>query len=310
MLDLKLIATLQEVATRGSFSAAARELHFTQPAISRQIALLEREVGTPLVVRSRRGVTLTPAGKLVVEHAETMRSQLVQLDEALAKLAAGVPLEVAIGAFPTAFVGLVPEIVRRLRLRTPEVEIELRRCGHHEAVALVRRADLDFALVFARPESRQASKGVCIVDLADEPMLALLPREHPLAEADQVPLFELRDEAWIVGAPDPTSSIIVAACHRAGFEPQVAFETDDALATQSLVAAGLGVSLSSPWLTHALRSDVVLRPLTEPQPIRRVQAVLPDPLRPSSALLLELAREAVGEDLSGPAGSRRSQSRD
>ncbi|MGZ4385144.1 MAG: LysR family transcriptional regulator [Gaiellaceae bacterium] len=293
MLDLKLVATLQEVAARGSFSAAARDLHFTQPAVSRQVAQLERAIGTPLLVRSRRGVTLTPAGRLVVEHAETVRAQLVGLEEELTRLVAGEQVDVTIGAFPSAFIGLVPEIVRRLRERSPGAQIDLRRCGHEEAVTLVRRADLDLALVFARPEYRRQPSGVRIADLGDEPMLVLLPRGHPLAGLEEVSLLDLRDEQWIVGAPDPTSSIIVTACHRAGFEPSIAFDTDDALATQSLVAAGLGVSLSSPWLAQALRDDVVMRPLAEPRPRRRIQAVLPDPPRPSSALLLEVASEVA-----------------
>jgi DNA-binding transcriptional LysR family regulator len=293
VLDLRLVATLREVASRGSFSAAARALHFTQPAVSRQVAQLERAIGTPLLVRSRRGVTLTPAGRLVVEHAETVQAQLVGLEEELARLSEGEQLDVSIGAFPSAFIGLVPELVRRLRRRSSDAGIDLRRCGHEEAVALVRRADLDLALVFARPEYRRQPPGVRIVDLVDEPMLALLPREHPLAETPEVALAELRDEPWIVGAPDPTSSIIVSACLRAGFEPRIAFETDDALTTESLVAAGLGVSLSSPWLAQALRADIVLRPLAEPRPSRRVQAVLPDPPRPSSTLLLELATEVA-----------------
>ena len=107
-------------------------------------------------------------------------------------------------------------------------------------------------------------------------MLALLPAGHRHAGAGEVPLSELRDEGWIVGAPDPTSSVIVAACQRAGFEPRVAFETDDALTTQSLIAAGLGVSLASPWVERARRDDVVLVPLAEPVPTRRLQAAVPD----------------------------------
>jgi DNA-binding transcriptional LysR family regulator len=194
----------------------------------------------------------------------------------------------------SAFIGLAPELARRLRARSPESVIDLRRCGHEEAVALVRLADLELALVLARRELRRRPGGVRIADLGDEPMLALLPWGQRLAPADEVVLAELRDERWLVGAPDPTSSIIVSACHRAGFEPSIAFETDDALATQSLVGAGLGVSLSSPWLAQALRDDVVLRPLADPRPSRRVQAVLPDPPRPSSALLLEVASEVVG----------------
>lgn len=293
MLNLRAVATLREVAARGSFSAAAQALHFTQPAVSRQVALLEREVGMPLVVRSRKGVRLTAAGRLVVEHGDAMRARLVRLEAELAELAGGTRLSVALGAFPTAFVGLVPAIVRGLRARAPHGEIALRRCGHDEAISLVRAAELDLALVFARADVPPPRGDVEVVDLADEPMLALLPRAHELADAPEVALAALAEEPWIVGARDAASSIIVAACRRAGFEPRVALESDDALATQSLVAAGLGVSLSSPWLAAALRGDVVLRPLAPPVPTRRVQAVVADPVGPGARILLELAREAA-----------------
>lgn len=293
MLNLRAVETLREVAARGSFSAAAQALHFTQPAVSRQVALLEREVGMPLVVRSRRGVRLTQAGRLVVEHADALRARLLRLEAELAELAGGTRLGVALGAFPTAFVGLVPAIVRGLRARAPHGEIALRRCGHDEAISLVRAAELDLALVFARSDVPPPRGDVEVVELADEPMLALLPRAHPLVDEPEVVLAALAEESWIVGARDAASSIIVAACRRAGFEPRVALESDDALATQSLVAAGLGVSLSSPWLAAALRDDVALRPLAAPVPTRRVQAVVADPVGPGARTLLELAREAA-----------------
>ena len=294
MLDLRLVQTLREVAAHGSFSEAARALHFTQPAVSRQVAQLEREVGAPLVVRSRAGVTLTDAGRLVVEHGDAIGAQLARLDAALEQLRGGGPRRVALGAFPTAFLGLVPEMLGALRDAHPSTEVRLHRCGHDEALALVRRGDLDLALVFARPELESVGIGVRLVELGLEPMLALLPAGHAHAGAAEVPLAALRDEGWIVGAPDPTSSVIVAACQRAGFEPRVAFETDDALTTQSLVAAGLGVSLASPWIESARRDDVVLVRLAEPVPTRRLQAAVPDPPGPASGLLLELAKRAAG----------------
>src|SRR5215218_2570272 len=138
MLNLRHVDTLREVAARGSFSAAAQALHFTQPAVSRQVALLERTTGTPLVVRSRQGVYLTAAGRLLVEHAEAIRTRLLRMEAELAELAGGTRPAVALGGFPTAFVGLVPEIVRRLLARAPEAAVSLRRCGHDEAIALVR----------------------------------------------------------------------------------------------------------------------------------------------------------------------------
>jgi len=295
MLNLRFVETLREVAERGSFSGAARALRYTQPAVSRQVALLEREVGLPLVIRSRRGVYLTPAGKLVIEHAEAIRGRLRRLDAELGELRDGSRISVVLGGFPTAFVGLIPAIVKRLRSHDPNAEIELMRCGHDEAIDLVRKADLDLGLVFAHAEAA-ASPDVATVDLGEEHMLALLPKRHRYAGEAAVALESLRDEAWIIGAPDPSSAVIVAACQAAGFQPRIAHQTDDPLAIQSLVAADLGVSLTTPWLAAALRRDVVLRPLTPPAPSRRLQAVVAMPAGPGARLLLELAHEVARWD--------------
>jgi DNA-binding transcriptional LysR family regulator len=300
MLNLRFVDTLREVAARGSFSAAAQALNYTQPAVSRQVALLEREAGLPLVVRSRSGIHLTAAGRLVVEHAEAIRARLLRLDDELAEIAGGGRIEVALGGFPTAFVGLIPAIVRGVLAESPEAQITLRHCGHDAAIGAVRRAELDLALVFAAAEAVEPGGEIRLVHLADEEMLALLPATHPLASRRRVRLDALAKEQWIVGAPDTASSVIVNACRDAGFEPRVAFQTDDALATQSLVAAGLGVSLTTPWLLSALRRDVAVRPLARPAPLRRIHAVLAEPAGPGARLLLDQAYQAAGREPEQP----------
>ena len=185
MLNLTATRTLREVAARGSFSAAAAALNFTQPAVSRQIALLERSAGMPLVLRSRQGVQLTQAGRLVLEHADAIHARL-QLLERGAELADGTRVEVVLGGYPTAFVGLVPTIVSALRARVPDARVALRRCGHDEALQLVRRGELDLALVFAHGGADAPPADVRVVALGEEPLLALLPASHPLARRKRV----------------------------------------------------------------------------------------------------------------------------
>jgi DNA-binding transcriptional LysR family regulator len=293
MINLRFAETLREVAEHGSFSAAAQALHFTQPAVSRQVASLERDVGMPLVVRSRQGVHLTAAGQLVVEHAETIRAQALRLEDELALLAGEDRISASLGAFPSAFVGLVPAIVKALRDRVPHAAIRLRRCSHDEAISLVRKAELDVALVFARDDHRAKPAHVELVHLGDEPMLVLLPRGHVLADSDVIELRALQDEPWIVGARDPASSIVLTACRQAGFEPTISFESDDTIAVQSLVAAGFGVTLTSPWTAVALRDDIVLRQLAAPVPTRRIDAVVAAPTGSNARLLLDIARETA-----------------
>jgi DNA-binding transcriptional LysR family regulator len=258
----------------------------------------------PLVVRSRKGVSLTAAGRLVVEHAEVIRGQLLQLETSLVELSGGTRLAVGIGGFPSAFIGLIPELVRGVRARAPEAEVTLKRCGHDEAHSLLRSAEIDLALVFARPELSHQPIGIETVELGEEPMLALLARDHRLAAEPVVRLADLAHEHWIVGAPDRASSIIAGACLAAGFEPNVVFETDDPIATQSLIAAGLGVSLSSPWAAVALRDDVMLKPLAPPVPTRRVRALVVDPPGLGARILLELARDLLRSSSAEASGSK------
>src|SRR2546423_12800572 len=117
MLDLRLVETLRTVGAHGSFSSAARTLHLTQPAVSRQIALLERSVGTALVVRSRQGAHLTAAGRLVAEHADAIRARLSRLDDELPQLACGGVPPGGLGALPPPLAGLGPAAVGPLRPR-------------------------------------------------------------------------------------------------------------------------------------------------------------------------------------------------
>jgi DNA-binding transcriptional LysR family regulator len=290
MITLRAVEAVREVAATGSFSAAARNLHLTQPAVSRQVSQLEREVGAKLVLRSRRGARLTPAGRLVLAHAEVIAARLARLETELDDLAGGNRVIARIGGFPSAFFDLVPWLVQALQALPGESDITLKRCGHDEAAKLVRSGELDLAFVFAGSGYEEDDEGVSFVDLSSEEMLVLLPRDHALAHEDGVALAELASDAWITGARDRPSSLTLDACRAAGFEPKVAFESDDALAIQSLVGAGLGVALGSPSLRGALRDDVVLRPIAPPAPVRDVQAVVPDPTSATSDLLLRLAR--------------------
>lgn len=289
MFNLRHIQTLRIVAACGSFSAAARALNYTQPAVSRQIALLEEEAGLPLLLRGRRGATLTRAGRVVVDQAEAIEKRLLSLEQTLADLREGPRLAAAIGGFPTAFVGRIPSIIRQLRSHSPQARISLRRCGHDEAISLIESGDLDLALIFAREDTSIDLATIQLTHLGTEPMLVLLPHDHPAASRSSVRLSSLASEPWIIGAPDPSSSIIVSACQEAGFTPQISYETDDPLAIQSLVAAGLGVTLTTPWLRTALRSDVKLVPLTPKPPRRVVQAIIAKPVSPTARLLLTFA---------------------
>src|SRR5918911_937472 len=146
MLDVRRLRVLREVAARGSFSAAADALHFTQSAVSQQIAALEREAGMPLVERNARGVRLTHAGEVLIGHTDVILARLADAEaelEALAGLRGG---RVRMASFPSAGATIMPEAIARFRARHPAVELTLEPADPELALVKLRSGDADLIL--------------------------------------------------------------------------------------------------------------------------------------------------------------------
>ncbi|HEV2814016.1 MAG TPA: LysR family transcriptional regulator [Solirubrobacteraceae bacterium] len=274
MLDVKRLRVLREVAAKGSFSAAAESLAYTQSAVSQQIAALEREAGTRLVDRSARGVRMTDAGRALVRHADVILARLSDAEaelEAIAGLRGG---RVRLVSFASAGATLMPRAIALFRERHPAVELTLEPAEPEDAVAKLRSGDADIALTIDAEFCSLTDEGVEVTHLLDDPMYAVLPRDHPLAAKPRIRLRELREDAWLAGSQRgcPDTMILVRACNAAGFEPRIAFHSDDYLAIQGFVAAGVGVSLIPDLALLAVRDDVVIRALKESPPVRRIQA--------------------------------------
>lgn len=265
---------LREVAAHGSFSAAAEALSYTQSAVSQQIAALEREAGTQLVVRSARGVTLTEAGTALVRHADAILGRLADAEaelDAIAGLRGG---KVRLTTFTTAGATIVPKAIVEFRRRYPEVELTLTPEEPADALASLRSGRSDIALTIDPLDDHTDRSDLALVDLLEDPMYLMLPAEHPFAHRDAIRLEDLADDDWILGATDrcPDSRILRRACRQAGFEPKIAFHTDDHLAVQGFVASGFGVAFIPDLALIAVREDVVVRSLGAAPPIRRIQA--------------------------------------
>ncbi len=125
MLDLKLLTTFREVAVRGSFSDAAVALDFTQPAVSQHISRLEATLGVRVLERSARGVSLTPAGEVLVRHASALLDAARRAEEAVRETAGVGRAQIRVAAFPSAASGLLPGATRELRNRRPDAELTL-----------------------------------------------------------------------------------------------------------------------------------------------------------------------------------------
>lgn len=278
MLDVRRMKVLREVAIRGSFSAAAEALSFTQSAVSQQIAALEREAGAVLVERSARGVRLTEAGEAVVRHAEVILARLAEAEaelEAIAGLHGG---RLRMAAFESAGASIMPLAIAQFRGRHPAVELSLTLEEADDAIARLRSGDLDLALAEGAVERPSVPEGVELVHLLDDPMYLALPMDHPLADKQRLRLADLADDAWIQGQPGSTCAcnrLALRACQAAGFEPRVAFESSDWTAVQGLVAAGVGVALIAELGTSTVRDDIVIRDLGRQIEHRRVYAAVP-----------------------------------
>lgn len=296
MLDVKRLRILREVATHGSFSAAAESLYLSQSAVSQQVATLEREVGTALLDRSRDGATLTEAGRVLVSHADAAIARLDEAERELAALAGLEGGEVRIASFPSASATLLTSAVSDFVRRYPKVRISVAEEEPEESIPRLRAGELDLALTFDYPEVPAAEdRDVERTLLLTETMHVALPLNHPLADRARVPLAELSGEDWLSGAcPSSCGEVVKASCRAAGFEPNVAYESDDYHVLQGFVAAGLGVTLLPDLALPTLRSDVVVRPIEPGAPLRRVWAATRQTRSTATRAMLEVLGE-VGE---------------
>jgi DNA-binding transcriptional LysR family regulator len=268
MLDVRRLRVLREVAAHGSFSSAAEALSFTQPAVSRQIATLEAEAGTALVERGARGIRLTAAGELLVEHAEVILDRLAAAEhelEALAGLHGG---RLRVGAFPSANVTLIPLALARFDADHPDVCLSLVEATSPRLATLLNAGDLDVAVV--SDVEGDLGEDIELEPLMEDPMYVALARRHPLASKPDLTMDDLRDEVWIAGGSQIVIAALREAAARFGFEPRIGFESTQWLAKQGLVAAGVGVTLIPTVALATLHDEIVLRPLGDDGPRRQI----------------------------------------
>ena len=301
MLDLKRLQVLREVAARGSFSAAAEALGYSQPAISQQINALEREAGATLLERNARGVRLTDAGRALVEHSEGILARVSAAEQELEAIAGLRGGRVRLASFPTAGATLVPLAIANFSRRHPAVELSLVEAEPEDAVPGLKGGHLDVALLFeysSLPTSHYepSHEDIELVHLLDDPMYIALPRDHRLARRRRLDLADLAGEAWVQGDVHGTcGKMHIAACEAAGFEPRVGFQSDDYNVVQGLVAAGVAISLMPEMALSNLRDDIVIRSLGAGAPIRHVSAaVLAGSYRsPAVDAMLDTLRDAA-----------------
>jgi DNA-binding transcriptional LysR family regulator len=302
MLDSRRLRLLLEIARRGSVTAAAAALDYTPSAVSQQIRTLEREVGTALLDRRGRAVVLTEPGRALARHAERIVDALGAAEaevEAIAGLRAGV---LRLGWFSTAGATLVPRAIRRFRDLHRGVELVLDEGDPEECIALLREGELDLAVVYEFPLEAALPADLRMHHLLDDALHVALPPGHRLAGRRRLELSELAGDPWIQGVrKGSTVTTLPKACRAAGFDPHIAFRTDDPMAWQGLVAAGIGVAVVPSLALPTARGDITVRELDAPALVRRVSGALP-PGRytpPAASAMVEIL-SGVAADLRHP----------
>jgi molybdate transport repressor ModE-like protein len=273
MLDVRRMRVLREVAARGSFSAAAQALSFTQSAVSQHVAALEREAGTQLVERRRSGVRLTEAGRVLVGHADAILARIESAEEDLAALAGLRGGRLRLMSFQSGGATLAPRAVAAFHERHPGIELSMLEAEPDEAGERLRTGDVDLALVYDHESTPGLlAPGLELCHLLDDRYDAILPAGHELAGRARLSLADLAGEQWVASTSlCGCRQITETMCREAGFEPRVAFEADDTMAAQALVAAGVGVALLPQLALTTVHPGVVARRLVN-APARRIWA--------------------------------------
>ncbi|MEU3842352.1 LysR family transcriptional regulator [Streptomyces sp. NPDC028635] len=279
MIEARHLRVLRAVATTGSFSAAARELGCTQPAVSQQMKALEGSVGTPLLVRTGREMRLTQAGEALVRHATGILAGLTAAEEEVAAIAGLRAGRVRLVSFPSGSSTLVPTALAALRAAHPGTRVSLEEAEPPRSVELLREGDCDIALAFRYEGAAGAEEwdDLVVRPLLTDRLVALLPERHPLAaRAEPLAIGALADEPWIAGCPRCRGQL-VEVCEGAGFTPRIDFATDDYPAVVGLVGAGLGVAVLPQLAVESVRPRGVRMLTLEPSVRREIVALtLPD----------------------------------
>jgi DNA-binding transcriptional LysR family regulator len=302
MLDVGRLTTLRAVLAHGSFSAAGQAIGLTQPAVSRQVSLLERQVGTQLVRRTQHGVHPTEAGRLLAEHAETILARLALAEAQVADLTGLRSGHVRLGSFFTAPVYLSAELATELEGRHPDLfrrqhdVIEDQLVDRATALRRLAAAELDVAIVFEHAfEPDPPPTDVELVHLFDDPPRVLVPAGHALVRAPSLAPADLAGETWVRAHHGSATRLVDHVLTRARIQPPIlnAGHGDEPIEGQAFIAAGRGVAIAH-RLNVILNPEQIMAIPLRGGPVRHIQAAIMRQQRAPAALAVLDALRAIG----------------
>lgn len=228
------------VAERRHFTRAARDLAVAQPSVSKQIRLLEEELGTPLLHRMRGNLTLTPAGEALLPWARRVLADLTSATDEVSELAGLRRGRLSVGATPSLTTAILPGALARFRGAYPGIDVKLHEAGSQDLVRELLEGVLDLALVIL--PARHAA--LVTTPLLEEELVVAVPADHSLASRKSVALTDLRDVPFVMFREGyDLRATTLAACASAGFKPRFAVEGGEMDGVLRMTEAGLGVAI-------------------------------------------------------------------
>lgn len=302
MLDVHRLRIFRSVVASGSIQAAASNLGYTPSAVSQHVTALQRETGLALVTRVGRGIEPTAAGRTLAEQVDGLIARLGEVEAIVGDLRAGRTGTLSVSYFASVGSAWMPQVVRTLMENFPDVRLDLSLREELPDNPLERS---DIQVVVER-ESLPAAPGSSVHHLLDEPYVAVLHHDHPLAGADAIELAALATDQWVDNdsAQGWCRRTLVDACRAAGFSPPFQVEAHDYQTAIAFVATGIGITIVPRLGVAALPAEVRAVPVTSPTPVRSIYAVVQTAIEatPPTRLVLEVLREqAIGAEASDAA---------
>jgi DNA-binding transcriptional LysR family regulator len=262
-MDVRNLAAFVEVVRSGGFSRASHSLHLTQSAVSKAVKALEEELGQPLLVRLGRRVTLTDAGRVVLDRAQAVFAALQAIEDEVAEVGAVVRGQLRLGIPPMVGAAFFPPVLGEFRAAHPGVALELREVGARSVEALVLAGEIEAGAIVLPTDA-----GVFeAVPLMNDVLRAVVHPASPLARRRTIALAELEGVPFVLYREDfALHGHILDACRRAGFAPKVASESSQWDFMAALVAADVGVALLPQTICRRLDGKQVrILPLVDPE---------------------------------------------
>lgn len=263
-MDPRQLGYFVAVAEERHLGRAAERLHLSQPPLSRQIQMLEAELGVQLFTRTPRGMELTQAGDALLRDARNIRGLVVQAADRARSAGRGDVGRFDVGIYGSAIFGMVPLVLTAFRAAHPEVELVLHLAQTPAQITALRQGRV--LLVFERLLPNEPDIEVELV--GQEPMLVAMGEHHPLAVQNEVAVEDLRDHLLHIGSAPSAAAMLLELCRAHGFEPRVAPEVSDVVTATLLVATGTGVTLVPASMANVLFPGVAYRPLLSRTPAR------------------------------------------